>query len=116
MSSRHPVSPVGLHRVLEPSGVLPQAAWKLDASPELVDGEIRVRVRRLNLDAASFRQLSDKHHADGDKVRAEVLDRIRTRGKRQNPVTGFCIFPRVRTMSSTSARTRSPSPWCLSES
>jgi len=88
VSSRHPVSPVGLHRVLEPSGVLPQAAWRLDASPELVTGEVRVRVRRLNLDAASFRQLADKHMGDGDAVRAEVLEIIGTRGKMHNPVTG----------------------------
>ena len=88
VSDRHPVSPVGLHRVLEPQGVLPQAAWKLDPSPELGAGEIRVRVQRLNLDAASFRQLSDKHHGDGGRVRAEVLDIVRTRGKMQNPVTG----------------------------
>jgi len=88
VSSRHPVSPVGLHRVLEPSGVLPQAAWKLDASPELVSGEVRVRVTRLNLDAASFRQLSDKHRGDGAAVRDEVLEIVRTRGKMHNPVTG----------------------------
>ena len=88
MTDRHPVSPVGLHRVLEPHGVLPQAAWKLDPSPALVDGELRVRVQRLNLDAASFRQLSDKHVGDGEAVRAEVLDIVRTRGKMQNPVTG----------------------------
>ncbi len=88
MTDRHPVSPVGLHRVLEPTGVLPQAAWRLDPSPTLVDGELRVRVRRLNLDAASFRQLSDKHGGDGAAVRSEVLDIIRTRGKMQNPVTG----------------------------
>lgn len=88
MSPRHPVSPVGLHRVLEPSGVLPQAAWRLDATPDLHPGEIRVRVQRLNLDAASFRQLSDKHFGDGDAVRAEVLEIVRTRGKMHNPVTG----------------------------
>jgi L-erythro-3,5-diaminohexanoate dehydrogenase len=88
VSTRHPVSPVGLHRVLEPTGVLPQAAWRLDASPELHQGEVRVRVERLNLDAASFRQLSDKHGGDGDAVRAEVLDIVRTRGKMHNPVTG----------------------------
>ncbi len=88
MSPRHPVSPVGLHRVLEPSGVLPQAAWRLDATPDLHPGEIRVRVQRLNLDAASFRQLSDKHFGDGVAVRAEVLEIVRTRGKMHNPVTG----------------------------
>jgi len=88
VSPRHPVSPVGLHRVLEPSGVLPQAAWRLDPSPDLHPGEIRVRVQRLNLDAASFRQLSDKHFGNGDAVRAEVLEIVRTRGKMHNPVTG----------------------------
>jgi L-erythro-3,5-diaminohexanoate dehydrogenase len=81
-------SPVGLHRVLEPPGVLPQAADRLDASPEIGPDEVRIRVERLNLDAASFRQLSDKHHGDGAAVRAEVLDIIRSRGKMHNPVTG----------------------------
>src|SRR4051794_17627050 len=81
-------SPVGLHRVLEPLGVLPQAAWRLDADPRLADDEARIRVERLNLDAASFRQLSQKHGGDGDAVREEGLEIIRTRGKMHNPVTG----------------------------
>src|ERR671933_83948 len=81
-------SPVGLHRVLEPAGVLPQAAWRLDTDATLAAGEVRVRVERLNLDAASFRQLSEKHGGDGDAVRAEVLEIVRTRGKMHNPVTG----------------------------
>jgi L-erythro-3,5-diaminohexanoate dehydrogenase len=83
-----PTSPVGLHRVLEPGGVLPQAAWRLDADPQLRADEVRVRVERLNLDAASFRQLADKHAGDGDAVRAEVAEIIRVRGKMHNPVTG----------------------------
>jgi L-erythro-3,5-diaminohexanoate dehydrogenase len=81
-------SPIGLHRVLEPPGVLPQAAARLDARAELGVDEVRIRVQRLNLDAASFRQLSDKHGGDGAAVRAEVLEIIRTRGKMHNPVTG----------------------------
>ena len=32
------------------------------------------------------------------------------------PVSGFCILPRVATMSSTSRRTASPSSWCLRSS
>src|SRR5436305_12912305 len=81
-------SPVGLRRVLEPAGVLPQAAWRLDPSPAIGADEVRIRVERLNLDAASFRQLATKHGGDGDAVRAEVLEIIRQRGKMQNPVTG----------------------------
>ncbi|WP_341721252.1 zinc-binding alcohol dehydrogenase [Micromonospora sp. FIMYZ51] len=79
---------MGLHRVVEPVGVLPQAAWRLDARPEIAPNEVRIRVERLNLDAASFRQLWEKHAGDGDAVRAEVLEIISTRGKMQNPVTG----------------------------
>src|SRR3954468_16305645 len=81
-------SPIGLHRVMEPIGVLPQAAWRLDPRPALWDDEVRIRVERLNLDAASFRQLSEKHAGAGDQVRAEVLDIVRNRGKMHNPVTG----------------------------
>ena len=88
MTHQEPNSPVGLHRVLAPQGVLPQAAERLDTRRELADDEVRVRVERLNLDAASFRQLERKHGGDGDKVRAEVLDIIGTRGKMQNPETG----------------------------
>lgn len=80
-------SPLGLHRVLEPLGVLPQAAWRLDSSPEIWPGEVRVRVQRLNLDAASFRQLREAHR-DTAALRSAVLDIVATRGKMQNPVTG----------------------------
>jgi L-erythro-3,5-diaminohexanoate dehydrogenase len=79
---------VGLSRVLEPAGVLPQAAWRLDARPEIGPDEVRIAVERLNLDAASFRQLAEKHDGDGAAVRAEVLQIIGTRGKMHNPVTG----------------------------
>jgi L-erythro-3,5-diaminohexanoate dehydrogenase len=81
-------SPLGLHRVLEPPGVLPQAAWRLDPSPAIAPDEVRVRVDRLNLDAASYRQLRDTYAGDPGKIRAAVLDIITTRGKMQNPVTG----------------------------
>lgn len=80
--------PTGLHRVLEPAGVLPQAARRLDTRRELWPDEVRIRVERLNLDAASFRQLETKHRGDGAAVRAEVLDIVATRGKMHNPETG----------------------------
>lgn len=94
-----PSSPVGLHRVLAPLGdtgeplTLPQAAQRLDARAELWDDEVRIEVETLNLDAASYRQLAEKHRTPdgttgGAAVRAEVLDIVATRGKMQNPVTG----------------------------
>jgi L-erythro-3,5-diaminohexanoate dehydrogenase len=81
-------SPLGVHRVLDPPGVLPQAAWRLDPDPAIAPDEVRVRVDRLNLDAASYRQLREAYAADPDKIRAAVLEIIATRGKMQNPVTG----------------------------
>jgi L-erythro-3,5-diaminohexanoate dehydrogenase len=74
--------------VLLPTGVLPQAAERLDTRRELWPDETRVRVQRLNLDAASFRQLEQTYDGDGDRVRAAVLDIVAARGKMQNPVTG----------------------------
>ena len=79
---------LGVHRVLDPAGVLPQAARRLDADPAIGPDEVRIAVQRLNLDAASFRQLSEAHGGDGEDVRAAVLDIVATRGKMQNPVTG----------------------------
>ena len=79
---------LGVHRVLEPAGVLPQAALRLDADPQLGPDEVRIAVRRLNLDAASYRQLSEEHRGDGDAVRAAVLGIVASRGKMHNPATG----------------------------
>jgi L-erythro-3,5-diaminohexanoate dehydrogenase len=84
----HDGDPVGLHRVLAPTGVLPQAAERLDTRKELWPDETRVRVERLNLDAASYRQLERVHGGDGDAVRAAVLEIVAARGKMQNPETG----------------------------
>ena len=79
---------LGVHRVLEPAGVLPQAARRLDADPRIGPDEVRIAVNRLNLDAASFRQLAEEHDGDGDAVRAAVLGIVESRGKMHNPVTG----------------------------
>jgi L-erythro-3,5-diaminohexanoate dehydrogenase len=79
---------LGVHRVLDPAGVLPQAAWRVDADPAIGPDEVRIAVQRLNLDAASFRQLSESCAGGGEAVRTAVLDIVATRGKMQNPVTG----------------------------
>jgi L-erythro-3,5-diaminohexanoate dehydrogenase len=78
-------SPYGLHRVLEPAGVLPQQAWLLDPDPRPWPDEVVIDVERLNLDAASFRQLREEH---GARIRDAVLEIVEQRGKMQNPVTG----------------------------
>jgi L-erythro-3,5-diaminohexanoate dehydrogenase len=94
--TRRASDPTGLHRVLDelPEGTarLPQAAERLDTRPELWPDEVRIRVERLNLDAASYRQLERTHtlagRVVGDAVRAEVLAIVAARGKMQNPETG----------------------------
>src|SRR5262249_12468420 len=83
-----PGSPLGLHRVLAPAGVLPAAAWRLDPRPALWPDEVRVAVERLNLDAASFRQLREATGGGGADMRAQVCQIVAERGKMQNPVTG----------------------------
>lgn len=85
--------PTGLHRVLDDVVRLPQAAQRLDTRRELWPDEVRIRVERLNLDAASYRQLAAAHTrpdgtVDGAALRAEVLAIVTERGKMQNPVTG----------------------------
>ncbi|MGQ5640630.1 MULTISPECIES: L-erythro-3,5-diaminohexanoate dehydrogenase [unclassified Streptomyces] len=81
-------SRLGLHRVREPAGVLPQAALRLDTDPRIAVDEVRVDVACLNLDAASFRQLREAHGTDPEALRAAVCAIVRDRGKMHNPVTG----------------------------
>ena len=91
---RRPGSPYGAHRVIEPRGCLPQAAWKIDNSPEIFDNETLVDVRTLNIDAASFKQMVSAcpegvpDPRTEEIVAATVLDLVETRGKMHNPVTG----------------------------
>ncbi|HPV55781.1 MAG TPA: L-erythro-3,5-diaminohexanoate dehydrogenase, partial [Tenuifilaceae bacterium] len=45
----------GTHRVIEPKGVLPQPANKIDNNmDEIYDNEILIDVQTLNIDSASF--------------------------------------------------------------
>jgi L-erythro-3,5-diaminohexanoate dehydrogenase len=83
---------LGLHRVADASeraaGTLPQAARRLDAASRTGPDEVRIRADRLNLDAASYRQLHDAHDGDGTRIRAAVCEIVASRGKMHNPVTG----------------------------
>lgn len=94
VKTREAGSPYGVHRVMEPRGVLPQAAWRIDNSPIIRDNETLIDVRTLNIDAASFKQmlsacppgLSESQREE--YVGATVLDIVEKRGKMHNPVTG----------------------------
>jgi L-erythro-3,5-diaminohexanoate dehydrogenase len=86
--------PYGCHRVIEPQGVLPQAAWKIDNSPEIRRNEILIDVETLNVDAASFKQMVSQCDPDADDAKKEeqvasrIMEIVGERGKMHNPVTG----------------------------
>ncbi len=80
--------PFGLHRSIDPPGVLPQVARRLDATPRALENEIAVAVRALSIDSASFRQLRETEASTGETVRDQITRIVRERGKMQNPVTG----------------------------
>ena len=81
-------SPYGTHRVIEPLGVLPQGAWKIDNTMEICDNEILIDVSALNIDSASFTQIKKQAEGDVAKVETIVRDIVAQRGKHHNPVTG----------------------------
>ena len=79
----------GLHRVIEPKGVLPQPANKLDNNmDEIYDNEILIDVKTLNIDSASFTQIEEQAGGDKKKIAAIMLDIVAKQGKHRNPVTG----------------------------
>ncbi|MDA8443389.1 MAG: L-erythro-3,5-diaminohexanoate dehydrogenase [Peptococcaceae bacterium] len=80
--------PYGTHRVLEPPGVLPQLAWKLDNRMEIYANEILLEVEALNIDSASFAQIKSAAGGDTDKIAQIIMETVSTRGKQHNPVTG----------------------------
>ena len=77
----------GSHRVIEPKGVLPQAAWRLDNSEKIYDNEILIDVETLNIDSASFAQLKKENEYNEEKISSTILGIVKKRGKMHNPVT-----------------------------
>ncbi|HHY16414.1 MAG TPA: L-erythro-3,5-diaminohexanoate dehydrogenase [Firmicutes bacterium] len=78
----------GTHRVLEPKGALPQAAWRIDNTMKLCDNEILVDVDTLNIDAASFTQIKNAAKGDNAEIARTMKNIVDSRGKHHNPVTG----------------------------
>ncbi|HTX56022.1 MAG TPA: L-erythro-3,5-diaminohexanoate dehydrogenase [Candidatus Acidoferrales bacterium] len=80
--------PLGIHRVIDPPGAMPQTAWKLDNDPTPYEGELLCDVDVLNIDSASFKQIADACAGDAARIAEHVLGIVRERGKMHNPVTG----------------------------
>ena len=79
----------GIHRVIEPQGVLTQAAKKIDNDmSKRYSNEIICDVIALNIDSASFTQIEEACGHDVEKIKEMILSIVNERGKMQNPVTG----------------------------
>ena len=79
----------GTHRVIEPVGVLPQPANKVDNNmDEIYDNEILIDVQTLNIDSASFTDISNRANHDPEKIKEIMFDIVAKQGKHRNPWTG----------------------------
>ncbi len=79
----------GTHRVIEPKGVLTQAAYRIDNDmSKRYSNEIICDVISLNIDSASFTQIEEACGGDEQKIGEMILGIVAERGKQQNPVTG----------------------------
>ena len=79
----------GTHRVIEPKGVLPQPANKIDNNmDEIYDNEILIDVKTLNVDSASFTQIEEQAGGDEKKIAEIMMGIVEKQGKHRNPVTG----------------------------
>ncbi len=82
-------NPFGCHRVIQPTGILPQPAQKIDNDFSKVwDNEILIDVQFLNIDSASFTQIKTEVGNDDDSIKNKILSIVGDRGKMHNPVTG----------------------------
>ena len=81
-------NPYGTHRVIEPKGILPQPAVKINNDMEIYDNEILIDVQTLNIDSASFTQIHDQAEGNVEKIKEIMMGIVAERGKHQNPVTG----------------------------
>lgn len=77
----------GTHRVLDPVGSLPQAAFRIDLTPVCGQTEVLIDVSVLNIDSASFHQLKEASGHDVEKMKIMIKDIVKAQGKMQNPVT-----------------------------
>ena len=79
----------GLHRVIEPQGVLPQPALRIDNNmDEIYDNEILIDVQTLNVDSASFTQIREQANGNEEEIKKIMLKNVADQGKHKNPVTG----------------------------
>ena len=78
----------GTHRVISPKGVLPQPADVVDNTMEIYNNEVLIDVHTLNIDSASFTEISNRANGDVEEIKRIILEIVNTTGKHKNPWTG----------------------------
>ncbi|MEK6578467.1 MAG: L-erythro-3,5-diaminohexanoate dehydrogenase, partial [Bdellovibrionota bacterium] len=88
MAKYKPADPLGIQRSLEPKGQLPQQAERLDTSLPIAEDEILIEVESLNIDSASFHQITEACEGNEERIKKHILDLVTKRGKHHNSITG----------------------------
>ena len=88
----------GSHRVIEPKGLLPQAADKVSNDPAICTNEILIDVIALQPTATAFGRIKRECGGDEAKIAAAILDIVNDRGKFQDPVSksGGILIGRIK--------------------
>lgn len=88
----------GSHRVIEPKGLLPQAAEKVSNDPAICDNEILIDVIALQPTATAFGRIKRECGGDTEQIAAEIMKIVEDRGKFQDPVSksGGILIGRVK--------------------
>lgn len=81
------MSNFGFHRVIEPIGVFPQAANKLNCELPIDDTELLIEVQMLNIDSNSYRQIREVCKSQENVMKDMILKIVSEKGKLHNPVT-----------------------------
>ena len=88
----------GSHRVIEPKGLLPQAAEKVSNDPAIRTNEILIDVIALQPTATAFGRIKRECGGDTERIAAEIMKIVEDRGKFQDPVSksGGILIGRVK--------------------
>ncbi len=99
---------LGIHRVIEPRGSLPQPAWRLDNTPIAQTTETLVDVHALHIDSASFTQIAGACDSDPQRMKKYIQDIVAQRGKMHNPSTGSggVLIGTIRELDETYGKTQ----------
>lgn len=79
---------LGTWRSIDPPGVLPHLARRLDAETGPTELEAEIDVELLAIDATSYRAIRERSAADPDRMAETIGEIVAEHGKLQNPWTG----------------------------